>query len=95
MAQKIKLKISARLLKKRSRLSVFSTKKVCRFCNNKEQELLLDYKNADLLKLYITERGKILPSRISGICFFHQRKLAHAIKKARMLALIPYTSPRY
>lgn len=63
-------------------------KKVCRFCQTNVKEI--DYKNADILKKYVPERGKIYPRRITGTCAFHQRKLATAIKRARMLALLPY-----
>jgi small subunit ribosomal protein S18 len=95
MVKKAKLKISARLLKKKTRRSAFSGAKACRFCGGKDTERLIDYKNAPLLKQFLTERGKILPSRISGACCFHQRKLAEAIKKSRTMALIPYCSAAY
>lgn len=95
MVKKAKLKISARLLKKKSRRSSFNGAKHCRFCGNKEHDRLIDYKNAPLLKQFLTERGKILPSRISGTCCFHQRKLAQTIKKSRTMALIPYCSSGY
>jgi len=86
MTKKIKLKISARLLKKRSRKNGFQ-RRTCRFCGNAEQLGMLDYKNAGFLKHFLTERGKILPSRISGVCCLHQRELSAAIKKARIMAL--------
>jgi small subunit ribosomal protein S18 len=92
MTKKIKLKISSRLLKKRFRRNSFAIKKHCRFCGNPEQEQQLDYKNAYFLKHFLTERGKILPSRISGTCYRHQRKLTTEIKRARVMALLPYTS---
>jgi small subunit ribosomal protein S18 len=95
MVKKAKLKISARLLKKKTRRSSFSPAKHCRFCGGKNQDRLIDYKNAPLLKQFLTERGKILPSRISGTCCFHQRKLATAIKKSRTMALIPYCAAAY
>lgn len=63
-------------------------KKICRFCQTNVKEI--DYKNVDILKKYVPERGKIYPRRITGTCAFHQRKLATAIKRARMLALLPY-----
>lgn len=87
---KFKLKISSRLLKKKARKQWYMTQKHCRFCGNPEQEKNLDYKNADLLKNFLTERGKILPSRVSGNCFFHQKLLAKHIKLARSMALLPY-----
>jgi len=92
MTKKIKLKMSARLLKKRPRRSSGSSKKRCRFCDNQEQLLNLDYKNATFLRGFMTERGKILGSRISGMCCRHQRDMAQAIKKARTMALVPYTA---
>jgi len=64
-------------------------RKVCRFCA--DTTLNLDYKNVELLENFITERGKIIPWRISGTCSKHQRKLALAIKRARNIALLPYT----
>lgn len=94
MAKKVKLRVSSRLLKKKRRNN-FSTEKHCRFCGNKEVATFLDYKNATFLKGFLTERGKILPSRISGNCCRHQRLLADMIKKARTIALLPYCAPQY
>lgn len=65
-------------------------KRVCNFCVDKVEHV--DYKEASRLKRYITERGKILPRRISGNCAHHQRQLTIAIKKARIMALLPYTT---
>ncbi len=67
---------------------VFHRRKVCRFCA--DSSLVIDYKDPKSLKYFITERGKILPSRISGTCAKHQRALTHAIKRARTVALLPY-----
>jgi len=67
----------------------FFKKKVCRFC---VQKLRADYKDADTLRRFITERGKILPKRITGTCAKHQRALAVAIKQARVIALLPFVS---
>jgi len=67
----------------------FFKKKVCRFC---VQKLKADYKDADTLRRFITERGKILPKRITGTCAKHQRALAMAIKQARVIALLPFVS---
>lgn len=92
MARKIKLKVSTRLLRKRARKSSFGGKKQCKFCANERNIVGLDYKNAPLLKSYLTERGKILPSRISGICSLHQRAVTNEIKRARVMALLPYTT---
>jgi small subunit ribosomal protein S18 len=95
MTKKMKLKVSARLLKKKSRRGTSNQKKQCRFCAGPEQEILLNYKNAYILKHFLTERGKILPSRISGNCAFHQRSIGDAIKCSRTMALLPYCSSRY
>ncbi len=65
----------------------FFKKKVCRFCT---QDIVADYKNPDLLRRFITDRGKILPRRITGTCAKHQRALSREIKRARVLALIPF-----
>ncbi len=65
-------------------------RKVCAFCADKELTFI-DYKDVNKLKRYISERGKILPRRISGNCAKHQRALTVAIKRARHIALLPYT----
>ena len=65
-------------------------RKVCRFCIDKVD--LIDYKDVKLLQNFIPERGKILPRRISGVCTAHQRMLTEAIKRARNIALLPYTA---
>ena len=67
----------------------FGRKKVCRFCAERAQKI--DFKDANMLKYFVTERGKIIPRRISGNCAKHQREIATAIKRARMVALLPYT----
>ena len=66
-----------------------SRRKVCRFCA--DQTLGIDYKDPQLLKYFITDRGKIIPRRISGNCAKHQRKVALAVRRSRMIALMPYT----
>ena len=63
-------------------------KKVCAFCAEKVE--FIDYKNADKLRKYVSERGKILPRRVMGTCAKHQRELTTAIKRARQVALLPY-----
>lgn len=68
----------------------FVRKKVCRFCTDRDYEL--NYKNPKILSYFITERGKIIPRRITGTCAFHQRSLTTEVKRARMIALIPYTA---
>ncbi|MCL6591681.1 MAG: 30S ribosomal protein S18 [Firmicutes bacterium] len=65
-------------------------KKVCSFCVDKVQHI--DYKETARIRKFITERGKILPRRISGNCAVHQRQLTTAIKRARQIALLPFTS---
>ncbi len=65
-------------------------RKACNFCIDKVDEI--DYKDLAKLRKFISERGKILPRRISGNCAKHQRKLTIAIKRARHIALLPYTS---
>jgi len=65
-------------------------RKVCRFCVDKVD--IIDFKDVKLLQNFIPERGKILPRRISGVCTSHQRMLTEAIKRARNIALLPYTA---
>jgi len=65
-------------------------KKVCAFCADKLS--VIDYKDVNKLRKYISERGKILPRRITGTCAMHQRQITTAIKRARFLALLPYTT---
>ena len=67
----------------------FTRRKVCRFCADKT--LGVDYKDPQLLKYFITDRGKIIPRRISGNCAKHQRKVALSVRRSRMIALMPYT----
>jgi len=65
-------------------------RKVCSFCLDKID--YIEYKETGRLKKHVSERGKIMPRRVSGTCAKHQRQLASAIKRARHLALMPYTS---
>lgn len=65
-------------------------RKVCPFCADKS--LVIDYKSPLVLKRFITDRGKMVPRRISGVCAKHQRKVTVEIKRARQIALLPYTS---
>lgn len=65
-------------------------KKKCRFCSDKVTDI--DYKDVALLRKMVTEKGKILPSRITGLCTRHQKRLARAIKRARIIALIPFVA---
>ena len=64
-------------------------KKVCALCANKD--LVLDYKNAEQLKKFVNEKGKILPRRATGACAKHQRDITLAVKRARHIAVLPYT----
>jgi small subunit ribosomal protein S18 len=68
----------------------FRRKKVCRFCVEKIDDI--NYKDVRLLSGFISERGKIMPRRISGVCTPHQRRLCSAIKQARNIALVPFAS---
>ncbi len=63
-------------------------RKFCRFCERDVKEI--DYKKVDILRKYTLERGKISPRRVTGTCAYHQRRLTGAIKRARLLALLPY-----
>ncbi|NMO93484.1 30S ribosomal protein S18 [Actinomycetospora sp. TBRC 11914] len=65
-------------------------KKVCAFCKDKNQ--VIDYKDTNLLRKYISDRGKIRARRVSGNCSQHQRDVAVAVKNSREMALLPYTS---
>ena len=65
-------------------------RKVCAFCT--ERDAVIDYKNPAQLRKFISERGKILPRRMTGTCARHQRQLTTAIKRARQVALLPYVS---
>lgn len=67
----------------------YSRPKFCQFCSDKE--LSIDYKKVDLLKRYISDDGKIRPRRQTGACARHQREVAAAIKRARHIALLPFT----
>jgi small subunit ribosomal protein S18 len=68
----------------------FGRRKVCKFCVDKVG--LVDYKDVRRLRGFVTERGKIIPRRISGSCARHQRQVTHAIKRARTVALLPYAA---
>ena len=68
----------------------FRRKKVCKFCVEKID--YIDYKDVKLLGQFVPERGKILPLRISGVCGPHQKRLMHAIKRARNIAFLPFAS---
>jgi small subunit ribosomal protein S18 len=63
-------------------------RKFCRFCQRNVRTI--DFKNVEILRKYVPDRGKISPRRITGTCAYHQRKLSLAIKRARLMALLPY-----
>ena len=71
----------------------FARRKVCRFCADKN--VGIDYKDPNTLKHFITDRGKIIPRRISGNCAKHQTQITRAVKRARILALLPFVSESY
>jgi small subunit ribosomal protein S18 len=73
----------------RSKPRSFFRKKVCKFCTGKYK---MDYKDAQVLRRFTSDRGKILPRRITGTCAKHQRQLSRTIKRARVLALLPFVS---
>ncbi|MBI5598152.1 MAG: 30S ribosomal protein S18 [Deltaproteobacteria bacterium] len=73
-----------------SRGKMFQRRKVCRFCA--DRKLRIDYKDSKALRPFLTEKGKILPRRMSGACAKHQRELSSAIKRARVLAIIPFAT---
>ncbi len=73
-----------------SRRVTFHRRKVCRFCA--DSSLIIDYKDPRMLRMFTTERGKIIPRRISGNCAKHQRVLTQAVKRARNIAILPFTT---
>ena len=75
---------------RRNKRRTFHRRKICRFCA--DSSLKIDYKDMRTLRYFVTERGKIIPRRISGNCAKHQRELTLAIKRARHIALLPYTT---
>ncbi|NNG07204.1 MAG: 30S ribosomal protein S18 [Desulfobacteraceae bacterium] len=70
----------------------YHRRKVCRFCA--DSKLAIDYKDSRMLRYFTTERGKIIPRRISGNCAKHQRILTVALKRARNIALLPFTTSK-
>ncbi len=91
MAELIAKRPSAR--KRRRMRRAFVRQKVCRFCA--DSTMPLDYKDARTLRIFLTERSKIIPRRISGNCAKHQRKLTLEIKRSRHIALLPFTSAHF
>lgn len=95
MVKRINLKVSSKLLKKKTRKNATTLVKRCRFSSNPELAKEIDYKNVDFLKNFLTERGKILPARISGNTTKYQRLISKEIKKARIMALMPYNAVNF
>ena len=82
--------MSEKFSEEKKKFKKSSKKKVCLFCQNKEEKI--DYKDVNKLRKYMTEKGKILPRRQTCVCAYHQRELTEAIKRARVMALLSYTS---
>lgn len=80
--------MSEEIKQARPQMKRIPKRKVCQFCVDKVSEI--DYKDVAKLKKYVTEKGKMLPRRMTGVCAKHQRILAEAIKRARVMALLPY-----
>ncbi len=76
--------------RRRGARRMFNRHKMCRFCA--DSTMVLDYKDPKTLRIFLTERCKIIPRRISGNCAKHQRKLTVEIKRARLIALLPFTT---
>ena len=75
-------------------MALVSNRRICIFCENKDQKI--NYKEIKILRKFITEQGKIIPGHVTGVCSRHQRHLGRAIKKARNIALLPYSvDPRH
>ncbi|MFP4501996.1 MAG: 30S ribosomal protein S18 [Candidatus Hydrogenedentota bacterium] len=85
-----KAKSKARQKRRKKKKKKGARQKVCRL--TVDRVVYIDYKDVSLLKHYVTERGKIIPRRITGASARHQRMLTHAIKRARQVALLPYTA---
>lgn len=92
MSNKLKIKISARLLKKKLKKQSFGQKRLCRFVTDPTLVSEIDYKNVKFLENFMTESCKVLPSRISGNSAKYQRLVAKHIKIARSMGLLPYCS---
>lgn len=92
MSKRLKIKISARLLKKKLKKQTFGQKRLCRFESDANLVKEIDYKNVKFLEGFLTESCKILPSRISGNSARYQRLISQHIKIARTMGLLPYCS---
>jgi small subunit ribosomal protein S18 len=78
------------MVRNKRKRRLFRRRKICRFCA--DTSLVIDYKDPRTLRFFTTERGKIIPRRVSGNCAKHQRALTTAIKRARTIALMPYAA---
>jgi len=90
MSPKARLRAKFRKKARKKGKGMFNRRKVCRFCA--DSKIVIDYKDPKGIKFFISETGKMIPSRISGNCGKHQRELSIAIKRARQLALLPYVT---
>jgi small subunit ribosomal protein S18 len=81
--------LKKRQFKSNRKKRTFQRHKICRFCA--DSNLSIDYKDYSMLRFFVTERGKIIPRRISGNCARHQRRITNAVKRARNIALVPFT----
>jgi|TARA_B100000749_G_C18045644_1_gene309224 small subunit ribosomal protein S18 len=70
-------------------MALVSNRRICIFCENKDQKI--NYKEIKILRKFLTEQGKIIPSHVTGVCSKHQRHLGKAIKQARNISLLPYS----
>ena len=70
-------------------MALVSNRRICIFCENKDQKI--NYKEIKILRKFLTEQGKIIPSHVTGLCSKHQRHLGKAIKQARNISLLPYS----
>ena len=94
LQSKMKRRSSKKAKKRKRGEGTFTSKKVCQFCeqvhkSRESKQPFIDYKNIDVLRRFVTEKGRIIPRRISGVCAKHQRELTQAIKRARNIALLP------
>ena len=92
MFKKSKLKVNSKIIKKKNKKMNLNQSRRCRFCNDRELKSGIDYKNASLLKNFLTDCGKILSAKISGNCYLCQKNVCREIKKSRIMALIPFCS---
>jgi len=86
-----RLRAKARKKARKAKKKGFGLNKVCRFCA--DSSMVVDYKDAKVLRVFVAESGKLIPARISGNCAKHQREISLAVKRARQLALMPYLPP--